>query len=370
MTLGVLGGGQLGRMLALAGHPLGLSFTFIDPSPEAPMSAVARAITAAFDDPEALRRFASSATLGTWEFENIPIQTVRSLTRDIEIYPPLAALEVKRDRHTEKSFFRELGIPVAPFAPAGSSEELEAALQSIGFPCVVKTRRHGYDGKGQAVLDTPRDAGAVWDLLGREPLIVERKIPFDRELSIVAVRGRGGPGVPAEELFYPLIENRHEAGILRTSRAPAVASPELTATSRDMALRILRKLDYVGTLALELFQVGDQLLANEMAPRVHNSGHWTIEGADTSQFENHLRAGLGWRLGSTGPVGESLMVNLIGTLPDREAVLACPGAHLHLYGKEAKPGRKLGHVTIHGRSRDEVERSAIELGRILDPQGC
>jgi 5-(carboxyamino)imidazole ribonucleotide synthase len=342
MTIGILGGGQLGRMLALAGYPLGLRFRFLDPAPDTPAGRLAEHIVGRYDDPAVLERFVQGVDLVTYEFENVPVKAARWLAERVPVLPPPQALETAQDRLYEKECFWRLDIPTAPFVAVDSCADLEAAIERIGLPAVLKTRRFGYDGKGQAVLHTTADIAPAWKALGGVPLILEGFVPFDRELSILAVRGRSGAMA-----FYPLVENHHREGILRLSLAPAPDLPSaLQAQAERYAARVLEALDYVGVLAIELFQVGKQLLANEMAPRVHNSGHWSIEGAETSQFENHLRAVLGLPLGSTAPRGVSAMLNLIGSMPERAAVLAHPGAHLHLYDKAPRPGRKLGHITL------------------------
>jgi 5-(carboxyamino)imidazole ribonucleotide synthase len=240
---------------------------------------------------------------------------------------------------------------------------LKEAAPRIGYPGVLKTRRMGYDGKGQFVVRSPDELQMAWDRLHSEGLILEGLVPFDRELSIIAVRGRDG-----ETMFYPLVENMHADGILRISYAPAHDAEELQSVAEDYATRILDSLDYVGVLAIELFQAGAQLIANEMAPRVHNSGHWTIEGAETSQFENHVRAILGYPLGDVAPMGHCAMINVIGRIPDTAAVLQNRDAHLHLYGKAARSGRKLGHITLRGSDDRLVRKRAEELRRqIAEP---
>ncbi len=342
MIVGVLGAGQLGQMLALAGIPLGLRFRFLDPTPDSPAGHLAEQIVGQYDDPVALGRFATGLTAVTYEFENVPVSAARIVAGRVPIFPPLAALEVAQDRFTEKTFFTKLDIPTPPFAPVDTRADLQAACAQIGPPTVLKTRRGGYDGKGQWLIHTLEEAATAWQAAAGLPLILEGFVPFTRELSILAVRGWGGATA-----YYPLVENTHRDGILRRSLAPAPAiTPALQAQAESYAARVLDALGYVGVLAIELFQVGEALLVNEMAPRVHNSGHWTIEGATTSQFANHLRAGLGLPLGATDARGVSVMFNLIGTLPNPAAVLVVPGAHLHLYGKEPRPGRKLGHVTL------------------------
>jgi 5-(carboxyamino)imidazole ribonucleotide synthase len=315
VTVGVIGGGQLGRMLALAGIPLGLSFRFLDPSPDAPAGAVGELLVGPYDDPELLDRLADGADVVTYEFENVPVEAARRAGA----LPDARALEDSQDRLLEKRLFRRLGIPTAPI-----DDEVTT------FPALLKTRRLGYDGKGQRPVETRP---------GPDPgQVLEGLVPFDRELSLLAVRGRDG-----DTRFWPLVENVHEGGILRASRAPAAGAPQ--ARAEEYGRRLLDELGYVGVLALELFDVGGELVANELAPRVHNTGHWTIEGSATSQFENHLRAILGLPLGPTD-ARPSLMLNLIGVTPDAADVLGVPGAHLHLYGKEPRPGRKLGHVTL------------------------
>ena len=357
MTIGILGGGQLGYMLALAGYPLGLHFRFLDPSPEAPVGRIAQRVTANYTDEAALEKFASGLELVTYEFENVPVEAARFLSERVPVYPPPAALEAAQDRLAEKSLFRKLGIPTTEFAPVSNAAEFEAAVKTIGLPAVLKTSRMGYDGKGQWILRTAEDVAKAKSELPSVKLILERFVPFTRELSVLAVRCRTG-----ESAIYPLVENHHRSGILRLSLAPAQRlDPDIQRAAERAAHRILESLKYIGVLAIEFFEHQGELLANEMAPRVHNSGHWTIEGAVTSQFENHLRAVLGLPLGSTGPAGHCAMLNLIGDLPDSAEVLAVPDAHLHLYGKSPRPGRKLGHVTLRAAS---PERLALRLSEL------
>lgn len=340
MIVGILGGGQLGRMLALAGYPLNLRFHCFDTATDAPAGQLAQFTAGSYQDLAALERFAQGKSVVTYEFENVPVEAARHLARFAPVYPPPEALETAQDRLNEKTLFNALGIGTPPFKAVDTEAELQAAVQVIGLPAVLKTRRMGYDGKGQAVLRTAADVAMAWKALGGVPLILEGFVRFDRELSILGVRTRDGACV-----FYPLVENHHRDGILRLSRAPAPnLTPALQTQAEALSRGVLERLNYVGVLAIELFQVNGTLLANEMAPRVHNSGHWSIEGAAASQFENHLRAVCGLPLGST--VSQpSAMVNIIGTLPDTAAVLSVPGAHLHLYGKSPRAGRKLGHVT-------------------------
>jgi 5-(carboxyamino)imidazole ribonucleotide synthase len=365
-TIGVLGGGQLGRMLALAGYPLGLRFRFLDPAAGSPVSPLAEHFVADYHDHDALVRFADGLDAITYEFENVPVASVRLLERHAPVYPPPIALEVGQDRLSEKRFFNAHGVPTAPYAPIMTGEELEAAVAAIGLPAILKTRHFGYDGKGQWLLRTEADVEHVWEAVGAiqpiPPLILEGFVPFKRELSLLSVRGRDGATA-----FYSLIENHHREGILRLSLSPAPGlTVELQALAESHAQRILAALDYVGVLAIEFFVHNGILIANEMAPRVHNSGHWTIEGATCSQFENHLRAVAGLPLGSTATIGHSAMLNLIGVLPAKESVLAVDGAHLHLYGKSERPGRKLGHITVRHDDAGVLNGLLAQLQTILN----
>lgn len=357
MIVGIVGGGQLGRMLALAGIPLGLRFRVLDPAPEAASDPVADRVVGEYDDFAALAEFVRGLDVVTYEFENVPIRTVRWLAERLPVHPPPAALEAAQDRLHEKQFFTRVAIPVPEFRAVEGRGDLDVGLKELGLPAVLKTRRFGYDGKGQRVMRTTADADMAWQVLGGRPLILEQLVPFDRELSIIAVRGRDG-----RTACYPLVENEHRDGILYCSRAPAEVGADLQSQAEMYVSAALDALDYVGVLAIEFFAISGRLLANEMAPRVHNSGHWTIEGAQTSQFENHLRAVLGWPLGSTAAVGHSWMVNLIGTAPDPAAV---DGAHLHLYGKAARPGRKLGHLTVHDMDVEMLNRRRERLETVL-----
>lgn len=359
--VGVLGSGQLGRMMALAGYPLGLRFRFLDPSPHAPAAQVAECIEAGFDDPAALRRFAGGLAVVTYEWENVPVTAARALQQFVPVYPPPQALEATQDRLIEKQFFKSLGILTAPLAGVEGPEGLKSALGKIGSPAILKTRRMGYDGKGQVRILSADEAPTAWTSLAGAPCILEGFVNFSRELSVLAVRGQDG-----HIAFWPLAENLHEGGILRRTIAPAPDVPlELEKQARGFATRIMEALNYVGVLCLEMFQVGEHLLANEMATRVHNSGHWTMEGACTSQFENHLRAVMGMPLGSCEARGASIMINLIGESPPRQTVLSLPGAKLHLYGKEPRPGRKLGHINLHGADLTEAQDQLARLARAI-----
>lgn len=343
MTIGILGGGQLGRMLALSGYPLGLQFKVFDPAPDAPAGQIAPHLAEDINDTPALLWFSKNLDVVTYEWENVPVTSAHYLEQRVPVFPPPRALEIAQDRLKEKSYFREMGIPTPDFMAVDSREDLEVAVRQLGLPAVLKTRRFGYDGKGQHVLKTRKDVDRAWEKLGGVPLILEAFVSFEREVSLLAVRSRSG-----ELAFYPLVENHHRDGILRLSIAPAPAlDPVLQTDAETFATRLLEKLNYVGVLALELFQSGNRLLANEIAPRVHNSGHWTIEGSVCSQFENHVRAVAGLPLGSTAHKAPcAAMVNLIGVLPPLCEVLKIEGAHAHYYGKEVKPGRKVGHISL------------------------
>jgi 5-(carboxyamino)imidazole ribonucleotide synthase len=354
--VGVLGAGQLGRMLALAGVPLNCSFVFVDPSPDAPAAAVGSQVVCGYTDAVGIEALAACDVV-TYEFESVPVEAADTLAERVPVFPPPKALRVAQDRFVEKSRFRELGIATAPFEAVSNAAELALAVAKLGLPAVLKTRRLGYDGKGQVLLKQAEDAPAAWAAVATAPSILEGFVRFERELSLIAVRAQDG-----EVRFYPLVENHHDQGILRKTIAPAPGvTSELQSAAERAATSILENLGYVGVLALELFQVGETLIANEIAPRVHNSGHYSIEGSRTSQFENHLRAIIGLPLGDTSPIARSCMLNLVGTLPDSAAVLAVPDAHLHLYGKAARAGRKVGHITVRAASEAELANRVATL---------
>ena len=365
-TVGILGGGQLARMLALAGAPLGLRFLVLDSTADACAAQFAPLLRADYRDAAALAEFASRVDVATFDFENVPAESAQWLADRVPVFPNPRALAVAQDRLAEKTLFREVGIAVPGFEPVADRAGFDAAIARIGTPSILKTRRLGYDGKGQFRLRTLADADAAWDALGAQAgtvgLILEAFVPFERELSVVAVRGRDG-----ELRAWPLTENWHEHGILAASLAPARVEASLQARALDAARRVAEALDYVGVFALELFLRDGELVANEMAPRVHNSGHWTIEGARTSQFQNHLRAVLGLPLGDTAAVGHSAMLNWIGAMPDAAPVLREAGGYWHDYGKSPRDGRKVGHATLRADSAaalaEALQRTGDALGR-------
>ncbi|MBD9468579.1 5-(carboxyamino)imidazole ribonucleotide synthase [Pseudoxanthomonas sp. PXM01] len=363
-TVGILGGGQLARMLALSGAPLGLRFLVMDTAPDACAGQFAPLLVGDYRDEAALAEFASKVDVATFDFENVPAESAEWLAGRVPVFPNPRALAVAQDRLVEKTLFRELGIPVGAFADVDSLEALRAEVERLGGACILKTRRLGYDGKGQFRIKSPADVDAAWEALGAQAatvgLIVEAFIPFERELSVVAVRGRDG-----EFRTWPLTENWHVDGVLSASLAPARVDAALADAACAHARRLAESLDYVGVFALELFYRDGALLANEMAPRVHNSGHWTIEGAETSQFQNHLRAVLGLPLGDTRVLGQACMLNWIGEMPDARAVLQEAGGHWHDYGKEPRTGRKVGHATLRADDASSLAQALARVGGVL-----
>ena len=358
MKVGVIGGGQLGRMLALAGTPLGMEFSFLDPAPDACAAPVGQHLQAAYDAQAELQQLAQTMDVVTFEFENVPAEAVAYLAQHVPVFPNAESLRVARDRLNEKSMFRELDIPVTAFANVESQQQLEEAVAQMGLPAILKTRTLGYDGKGQKVLRSAADVTGAHAELGGVPCLLEAFVPFSGEVSAIAVRGRDG-----EVVCYPLAHNTHEDGILVLS----VASDRhpLQGLAEDYARRVLEKLDYVGALGFEFFEVDGGLMANEIAPRVHNSGHWTIEGAECSQFENHLRAIAGLPLGSTARVGHCAMLNCIGRMPGNAQLMQVADAHVHNYGKAEKPGRKVGHVTLRSSDEQRLQQAIAEARALL-----
>jgi 5-(carboxyamino)imidazole ribonucleotide synthase len=358
--VGIVGGGQLARMLALAGHPLAIQCDVLDPAPDPSAATVLRRqFAGGFEDRAALEALADDCDVVTFDFENVTAQPLAHLAARVPVRPPTRALAIAQDRLEEKNYIAGLGIPVAPFLPVDAQPQLDLACERLGLPLLVKTRRLGYDGKGQWRIDARADCDAVSHALAGTPAIAEAWVPFERELSIVGVRAADG-----QMRYYPLTQNCHDRGVLAFSVAPAPRIEALQAQAEDVARQLLEGLDYVGVLAIELFEVDGSLIVNEIAPRVHNSGHWTIEGAHCSQFENHLRAVCDLPLGSTAARGASLMVNVLGRWPDRERLLAVSGLHLHDYCKAERAGRKIGHLSLGADHRSELwteGRQILEL---------
>ena len=363
-TVGILGGGQLARMMALSAAPLGLRFLVLDTAADACAGQFAPMVVGDYTDEAALAEFASKIDVATFDFENVPAESAQWLATRVPVFPSPRALAVAQDRLAEKTLFRELGIPVPDFADIDSRAALDAAVVTLGTPCILKTRRLGYDGKGQFRIKSPADVDAAWDALGAQAatvgLILEGFVAFQRELSVVAVRGQDG-----EFRAWPLTENWHVDGVLSASLAPAAVDAAMQATALSHARKLADALDYVGVFALELFCRDGELLANELAPRVHNSGHWTIEGSETSQFQNHLRAVLGLPLGDTRMLGVACMLNWIGAMPDAAPVLREASGHWHDYGKQPRTGRKVGHATLRAESVVELADALQRVGAVL-----
>jgi 5-(carboxyamino)imidazole ribonucleotide synthase len=334
-------------MLALAGYPLGIDCTLLDRSADAPGGQVAKLVRGELADPAALEELAAGVDVVTLEIENVAVEPLEALRGRHPVFPPPAAVAASSDRLAEKTLFRSLAIPTAEFVRIDSEADA-AAAEELGWPVIVKTRRLGYDGRGQRVVASRGELAAAWRELGAVPAIAEAFVDFEREVSLIGVQGAGDARV-----FYPLAENVHRNGILASTMAPYVDAA-LQRQAESWLAAIMARLDYRGVLTVEFFQTKGGLVANEMAPRVHNSGHWTIEGAETSQFENHLRAVLGWPLGDPYPRGHAVMLNLLGRLPPREVILAIAGAHLHDYGKSPRPGRKVGHCTLVDSDRERL----------------
>jgi 5-(carboxyamino)imidazole ribonucleotide synthase len=352
--VGIVGAGQLGRMLALAGYPLGIRSRFLDRSADAPGAQVAPILVGPLEDAALLAELASTSEVITFDWENISGAALAPLEQLTTIRPPRAALEISQDRLHEKALFKRLRIPVAEHAAIDNRSDLLQAAERLGIPGVLKTRRMGYDGKGQYLIERRGQIDRAWDAIGAEGLIYEKFQQFSRELSVIGARSAAGHIV-----FYPLSANTHAGGVLRYGIAP-FKSPRLEREARLYLTRVMKALGYVGVLAIEFFVVKGRLIANEMAPRVHNSGHWTIEGCVTSQFENHMRAICGLPLGSTRALGHTAMVNFLGRMPDRGRLLQIDGLAFHDYGKEPRPGRKLGHCTILKSRPKERDRALAD----------
>lgn len=359
LHVGIVGAGQLGRMLALAGLPLGVRCSFLDRGADAPGAALAPILVGPLEDPALLAKLAAQSDVVTFDWENISSEALAPLEKLTLVRPPRAALEVSQDRLREKALFSRLKIPVAPHAAVDSRADLESAARKLGIPGVLKTRRMGYDGKGQFLIQHAGELGHAWDLIGGPELIYEKFQAFSRELSIIGARSQAG-----DIVYYPLSANTHGGGILRYGIAP-FSNSRLERSARIHLKRVMCALDYVGVLAIEFFVVKGRLIANEMAPRVHNSGHWTIEGCVTSQFENHLRAICGLPLGSTRALGHTAMINFLGEMPSRERLLEIDGLAFHDYGKEPRPGRKLGHCTILKARTQDRNRALADTLKLI-----
>lgn len=351
MKIGLLGGGQLGMMLAEAATPLGHACVFLDSSATACAAPFGTLLIGAPDDPAMLQTLAKQSDVVTFESENIPVSSIEIVEKLVPVFPAKNALRDCQDRFLEKQLCEAIGVPVAPYATVDTVDDLATAVEKVGMPCILKTRTLGYDGKGQVVIQSEADMGSARRLVQSQPCIVEQKVSFVREVSVIASRDQQG-----NIATYPLTENIHKEGILHISRAPATASDALTRNATSIIEKVLTHYNYVGTLTIELFEVaGETLLINELAPRVHNSGHWTIEGAETSQFANHVRCITGERVGPTTPLGHAAMVNVVGTPIDVSSLQGMDGVFVHLYGKEPRPKRKLGHVTIVHQDAAYVE---------------
>jgi 5-(carboxyamino)imidazole ribonucleotide synthase len=346
-------------MLALAGYPLGMRCLFLDARADTPGAQVASTLIGGLEDPRLLKELAAQSDVITFDWENISAQALASIGNLTPLRPPAAALTASQDRLTEKALFARLKIPVAPHAAVDTEADLARSIGVLGLPGILKTRRLGYDGKGQFVMRERAQIGEAWSLLGGQALIYEKFQAFSREVSLIGARG-----VTGRTAYYPLSRNTHADGVLRYSIAP-YANRRLERTARIYLRRLMSALDYVGVLSVEFFVVQGRLVANEMAPRVHNSGHWTIEGCVTSQFENHLRGICELPLGSTRSLGHSAMVNFLGSMPDRALLLAIDGLAFHDYGKEARPGRKLGHCTIVRQRAADRDRALADTLRLI-----
>lgn len=355
-TIAIFGGGQLGLMLANAARPLGIRSVFLEDAPNCPAALAGEVMTNADYD-----KFANACDTFTLEFENTPLSSAQGIESHAKLYPPSQALFIAQDRLNEKNLFNELGITTVPFLAVNSQDELNAACEKLGLPLVLKTTRGGYDGKGQFVIRTQDDIKAAWAELGdatkSAPLIAEGFINFSREVSLIAVRAQDG-----DIRYYPLVENTHHNGILAKTVAPAPSAEHLNEQAQSSIKKLLEHLNYVGVMTLELFVTDSGLIANEIAPRVHNSGHWSIEGAVCSQFENHMRAVAGLPLGSTDIIKPSVMLNIIGKYPNLQDVLAIDGVHFHHYHKDERDGRKIGHITI---MCDELEETVLKVEQLL-----
>jgi len=349
-------------MMALAGTPLGLEFVFLDPNDDAPGAHLGELVKGPFDNLDALQELANKVDVVTFDVENVPASALRKIAQHTPVWPSADALNTAQDRLNEKSLFTQLGIPTPKYIAASSLQELHSAASQCGFPCVVKARRLGYDGRGQRFLHSPEDIEDAWDSLNSDSLIVEEFVNFDCEVSLVVARNQNG-----DVARYPLALNTHKNGILHICEAPYY-DDKLSQLAKEHADKLLNHFNYAGVLTIEFFVAHGQLLVNEIAPRVHNSGHWSIEGAHTSQFENHLRAILNWPLGDTSPRGHSTMVNFLGGMPAVETCFSVQGMHYHCYGKSNRPSRKVGHGTIVAESREQCDIVLEHFNSLYQPE--
>jgi 5-(carboxyamino)imidazole ribonucleotide synthase len=360
MKVGILGGGQLGQMLMLGGYPLDIRSTAYTEVANSSASLVGEVTNGQIDQTQLLHNWAAKCDVITYEFENYPAELVGDLTEVRPVHPDVNALAIAQDRWQEKRLFVDLEIPVTPFRLVRNEVEVKSALSELKSPVIFKTRTGGYDGKGQITISEGDSINAVLDLLETNELVAEERVALTTEVSIIGVRGLDGSAA-----VYPMVENEHRSGILHKSSVPARVPSNVTTEAEKYMAALLKHLNYVGVLTLELFVSGNRLLANEMAPRVHNSGHWTIEGAVTSQFENHMRAITGLPIGNTELVGPTAMINLIGAIPREKAILRIPRTHLHLYGKEPRPGRKVGHITVTAQTDKQLQKSVASVEALV-----
>lgn len=356
--IGIIGAGQLGRMLGLAGIPLGKRFTFVDPSEDAGARQVGSLMLAEYHDADAIAELARQSDVISYEFENVSVETIEGIEQHTPVYPPSGALRITQDRLSEKTFFNDLGVTTAPFLAIHSLSDLQQAVDLIGLPGILKTRREGYDGKGQALLREKSDVLSAWNKLGGQPLIYEGFVAFDHECSLIGARGQNG-----QTVFYPLTRNLHHQGILALSQP--VPDHPLQALAQAVMQQVLEGMNYVGVLTIEFFVAGDRLIANEMAPRVHNSGHWSIDAAATSQFENHIRAITGLPLGSTEIRSPCAMINILGHMPNAASLLSLPQVRYHSYDKADRPGRKVGHINVLASSWQDLDEQVRQVSEAL-----
>lgn len=361
-TIGILGGGQLARMMALAGYPLGFKFVFFDPNKNACAGQVGPLTVAGYDNQVAVEEFCQQVDFVTLDFENVPVETVRQIAKKKPVFPSPDVLAIAQDRLLEKEFCHSIAVPTADFEPINSVSELKFAARKYDFSAILKTRRMGYDGKGQFMIQSEQDINQIPGDVFNNDLILEKRVAFEREVSVIVARTQSG-----DMKTWPLCENKHKDGILTTTMVPAKPH-DLDKKAFEYAVKMAESLNYVGVMVVEFFQTKDSVMVNEFAPRVHNSGHWTIEGAHTSQFENHLRAGLDLPLGDTGMQGMAAMLNWIGAFPDKIHHITDTGLHWHVYGKKAKPGRKIGHATLTAPDPQQLHDKILQLVNRLGVQ--